>query len=98
MVELTEAATRHLARLRERRGYTGSGGARFVEGGIAVGLTFTDGPRPGDQVLSVDSLPVYLAPGIAERLDDHIIDIGRRNGQPTLYLRLPDSDESPADG
>lgn len=93
MVQLTEAATRHLARLRERRGYTGSGGARFVEGGIAVGLTFADGPRPGDAVLDVDAMPVYLAPGIAERLDDHIIDIGRRNGQPTLFLRLPAADE-----
>jgi Fe-S cluster assembly iron-binding protein IscA len=88
MVQVSDAATEHLIRVRSERGHGEQAGARFVKTEGGVGLTFADGPRPGDRVVKHDGIAIYLEPAVAEKLDDGIIDIGNKNGRAALYLRL----------
>jgi Fe-S cluster assembly iron-binding protein IscA len=45
-----------------------------ADGQPAVGLALATAPEPGDAVVEDASVPVFLAPGVAELLDDKVLD------------------------
>lgn len=45
-----------------------------ADGQPAVGLALTEAPVPGDAVVDDASVPVFLAPEVADLLDDKILD------------------------
>jgi Fe-S cluster assembly iron-binding protein IscA len=93
MLQLTPEATSHLVRVRGERGLGQKTGARFVENGPGVGLTFASRPEPGDRVVEADGIAIYLAPEVADKLDGGTVDVGDKNGKTALYFRLPPRDK-----
>ena len=87
MLQLTTAATKHLVRVRKERGIGPSAGARFVSNGTGVGLTFAPAPEPGDRVVEVPEIPIFVAPQIVDRLSRSQIDVSEKGGKPGLVLR-----------
>lgn len=87
MVQMTPQAVRHLSETRNRRGFSREAGVRFVPHGHAVGLTFSGQPKPGDSVSMSADLPVYVAPEVAEKLQESTIDVVETDGKMKLYLR-----------
>ena len=88
MLHVTQEASKHLARVRNERGHGRSAGARFVQSGTGVGLTFAKAPEPGDRVVEADGITLYLSPEVADKLDGGTIDVGAKGGKTALYLRL----------
>lgn len=95
MVQLTQEATKHLVRVRGERGIDAGAGARFVPSGRGVGLTFAPEPKPGDQVVEVKEIPIYLAPEVAGKLDKTTIDVSEKDGKVGLVMR-PQSGGKPS--
>ncbi|HSL97636.1 MAG TPA: hypothetical protein VK831_03600 [Candidatus Deferrimicrobiaceae bacterium] len=87
MVQLTQEATKHLVRVRGERGIDSGAGARFVPSGKGVGLTFAPEPKPGDQVVEGADIPVYLAPEVADKLEEKTIDVSEKDGKVGLVMR-----------
>jgi len=94
MVQLTQEATKHLVRVRGERGIDPGAGARFVPSGRGVGLTFAPEPKPGDQVVKVPEIPIYLAPEVADKLNQTTIDVSEKDGRVGLVMRPQASDKS----
>ena len=44
------------------------------DGQPAIGLSLASGPEAGDQVVEDTNVPVFLAPDVAELLDDKVLD------------------------
>ncbi|HEX5589813.1 MAG TPA: hypothetical protein VFX65_05950 [Candidatus Limnocylindrales bacterium] len=87
MLQLTPDATSHLVRVRRKRGLDDQNGARFVSRGTGVGLTFTAGPEPGDEVIDQADIAVFVAREVAEALDGSVIDARLEQGRSVLVLR-----------
>lgn len=87
MLQLTSEATRYLLKVRRERGVDDRAGARFVSKGGRVGLTFALAPVAGDRVLNGAEIKVFVAPEIAETLDESIIDARDEDGQTALIMR-----------
>jgi Fe-S cluster assembly iron-binding protein IscA len=95
MVQLTQEATKHLVRVRGERGVDAGAGARFVPSGRGVGLTFAPEPKPGDRVVEVKEIPIYLAPEVADKLDKTTIDVSEKDGKVGLVMR-PHTGDKPS--
>lgn len=87
MVQVTPRAAQHLSETRNQRGINRTAGVRFVPYGFAVGVTFAGQPEPGDNKVTAADLDVYMAPEVAEKLQDSTIDVAESNGKMTLYVR-----------
>ena len=57
-----------------------------ANGQPALGLMLTEAPEPGDEVIEDASVPVYLAPEIAEVLDDKVLDAHLEGDQVAFQL------------
>lgn len=77
MLQVTEQAKEHLAKLRRER-HVNDASARLIPGrsGEGVKLTFSKEPARGDRIVRTDGLELYVAEPIAKRLDRSVIDIG----------------------
>ena len=45
-----------------------------ADGQPSIGLSLVEGPAPGDEVVDDTSVPVFLAPEVADLLDDKVLD------------------------
>jgi Fe-S cluster assembly iron-binding protein IscA len=89
MLQLTEGARLHLRKVRNER-HQDDANARFVASpsGEGVSLSFEKEAQQGDRVVHTDGIDVFVAPAVAERLDQSVIDVGkRRDGKAVLTLR-----------
>jgi Fe-S cluster assembly iron-binding protein IscA len=57
----------------------------------AMGLALAAAPEPGDAVVEDASVPVFLAPEVAELLDDKILDAQVEGGQIAFRLEAQQS-------
>ena len=60
------------------------------EGQQGLELSVTDQPAPDDAVVDAEGTPVYLGSGVAEMLDDKVLDARREGDQVGFTLRTPD--------
>lgn len=92
MLQITPDAATFLSELRRGHDMPDTYGLRvFPEstapGEVSIGLGFTDTPLDGDQVTEQDGLRVFVAPELAEPLDDAEIDVAGENGTPRIVFR-----------
>ena len=92
MLQITRDAASFLAELRRGHDMPDTYGLRvFPEstapGEVSIGLGFTDTPLDGDQVTEQDGLRVFVAPELAEPLDDAEIDVSGEAGTPRIVFR-----------
>jgi Fe-S cluster assembly iron-binding protein IscA len=79
MLELTATAATTLASVRSRSGRPDHFGVRIFQSvtpdaQAAVQFDFVEGPQPGDQVGEAEATPFYVAPEVAQRLDNAVLD------------------------
>ena len=87
MLQITDKAQAHLVRVRRERGIDDHQAARFVGNEEKVRLTFAPGPQPGDQEIGANELRVLVAPEVAARLEQAIIDAKREDDKDLLVIR-----------
>ena len=92
MLQITPDAATFLSELRRDHDMPETYGLRvFPEstapGEVSIGLGFTDDPLDGDQVTEQDGLRVFVAPELAEPLDDAEIDVAGEDGVSRIVFR-----------
>lgn len=92
MLQISDGAVRLLQETRSEQGVPESYGLRVFgrsdqTGGIQVHLTFTEEPEEGDQVIEQAGTELYLAPEVAEPLDNAVLDVADEEAGPELVLR-----------
>lgn len=92
MLQITHGAATFLSELRRGHDVPETYGLRvFPEstapGEVSIGLGFTDTPLEGDHVTERDGLRVFVAPELAEPLEDAEIDVAGENGTPRIVFR-----------
>ncbi len=92
MLQITHDAATFLSELRRGHDMPDTYGLRvFPEstapGEVSIGLGFTDTPLEGDHVTEQDGLRVFVAPELAEPLDDAQIDVAGESGTPRIVFR-----------
>jgi Fe-S cluster assembly iron-binding protein IscA len=95
VLQITHGAATFLSDLRRVNDMPDTYGLRvFPEttapGEVSIGLGFTDTPEEGDHVTERDGLRVFVAPELAEPLDDAEIDVSGDNGTPRIVFRPRD--------
>ena len=92
MLQITRDAATFLSELRRGHDMPDTYGLRvFPEstapGEVSIGLGFTDVPLEGDHVTEQDGLRVFVAPELAEPLEDAEIDVAGEGGTPRIVFR-----------
>ncbi len=92
MLQITRGAATFLSELRRGHEMPDTYGLRvFPEstapGEVSIGLGFTDTPLEGDHVTEQDGLRVFVAPELAQPLDDAQIDVAGEGGTPRIVFR-----------
>jgi Fe-S cluster assembly iron-binding protein IscA len=92
VLQITQGAATFLSELRRGHDMPDTYGLRvFPEstapGEVSIGLGFTDTPREGDQVTEQDGLRIFVAPELAQPLDEAQIDVARKGGTPRIVFR-----------
>ena len=92
MLQITHDAATFLSELRRGHDMPDTYGLRvFPEstapGEVSIGLGFTDTPLEGDHVTEQDGLRVFVAPELAEPLEDAEIDVAGEGGTPRIVFR-----------
>ena len=89
MFEITKAAVDHLRKLRNEKGLDESMGVRFVGNEGRLGLRFRKSPDKDDQVVSQEGIAIYVAPEVADKFEQSIIDARTQGTRRALILRRP---------
>lgn len=89
MMQITDSAQAHLVRVRKERGFDEKQVARFVDNEGRVRLTFAPAAEPGDRELTANEITVLLAPEVAGRLKNGVIDARREDGKDVLVIQRP---------
>jgi Fe-S cluster assembly iron-binding protein IscA len=92
LLQITPDAATFLSELRRGHDMPDTYGLRvFPEstapGEVSIGLGFTDTPLDGDQVTEQDGLRVFVAPELAQPLDDAEIDVAGEDGTSRIVFR-----------
>ena len=92
MLQITPDAATFLSELRRGHDMPDTYGLRVfpestASGKVSIGLGFTDDPLDGDQVTEQDGLRVFVAPELAEPLDDAEIDVAAEDGTSRIVFR-----------
>ncbi len=92
VLQITHGAASLLTELRRGQDVPETYGLRvFPEsnepGEVTIGLGFTDAPAAGDQVTEQDGMKVFVAPELAEPLQDAAIDVTKADGAERLVFR-----------
>lgn len=92
MLQITHGAAALLTELRKGQEVPASYGLRVYpeqveQDQLTIGLGFTDTPAEGDQVTETDGLKVFVAPELAEPLDNTAIDVAQQDGASRLVFR-----------
>ena len=84
MLQVTSQAVQTLNRAREKEGLPENFGVRIFAApdpsanshqASVYGFGFVEGPRDGDAVGQTDGTPYYVAPEVADSLDDVVLDV-----------------------
>jgi Fe-S cluster assembly iron-binding protein IscA len=84
MLQMTSQAAETLNRAREKEGLPESFGVRIFaapdpsansQQASVYGFGFVDGPQEGDAVGRTDETPYYVAPEVADSLNDVVLDV-----------------------
>jgi Fe-S cluster assembly iron-binding protein IscA len=89
MFEITKAAVDHLRKLRREKGLDESMGVRFVGNEGRLGLRFRKSPDKDDRVMAQEGIEIYLAPEVADKFEESIIDARTQGTRRALILRRP---------
>lgn len=87
MIQVTPEAAAHLADVRKARGLDGGDGVRFVPTPGGVGMTFSKQPEPGDSIIVTKEIDVYVAFGLAPKLEGSTIDVDATDDEKRLIVR-----------
>jgi Fe-S cluster assembly iron-binding protein IscA len=92
VLQITHGAATFLSELRRGNDMPDTYGLRvFPEstapGEVSIGLGFTDTPEEGDHVTERDGLRVFVAPELADPLEDAEIDVSGDTGTPRIVFR-----------
>jgi Fe-S cluster assembly iron-binding protein IscA len=79
MLELTATAAATLSDLRSQTGFPDNFGVRIFrsvtpDAQAGVQFDFVEGPEPDDQVGEAEATPFYVAPEVAQPLDNAVLD------------------------
>ena len=91
MLEVTAAAQRYLATLRQARGADHRAAARLVSRRGRLGLAFALKPADDHRVVDGDAIDVHVPRAIDDALSAAVLDIESEHGQPTLVMRPRDT-------
>lgn len=86
MLQLTNDAVSHLARIRRERGQDGTA-VRLVRNNGRLGLTFAAAPEPDDRTIGAGEITVCVPPDVAETLANSTIDVKTEEGKSLLVAR-----------
>ena len=84
MLQVTSQAAETLTRAREKEGLPENFGVRIFaapdpgansQQASVYGFGFVDGPQDGDAVGQTDGTPYYVAPEVADTLNDVVLDV-----------------------
>ena len=84
MLQMTSQAAQTLNRAREKEGLPENFGVRIFAApdpsanshqASVYGFGFVEGPRDGDAVGQTDGTPYYVAPEVADSLNDVVLDV-----------------------
>jgi Fe-S cluster assembly iron-binding protein IscA len=87
MLQLTSRAADHLVQIRRERGVDERASARLVQKEKGVSLTFVMAPRDGDLLAQDTGVRLYVAPEVADTLEQATIDVREEEGKSMLVLR-----------
>jgi hypothetical protein len=87
MLRLTRAARIFIVEYRRELGFDESHAPRFIESGGNVTLIFAERPAPDDVLVAGGSVPIYVAPDVASKLDRATIDARIERDEPILVIR-----------
>ena len=92
MLQITHGAATFLSELRRGNDVPDTYGLRvFPEptgpDEVSIGLGFTDSPVEGDQITEREGLRVFVAPELAEPLENAEIDVAGDGGTPRIVFR-----------
>ncbi|MGH2427845.1 MAG: hypothetical protein ACRDGV_02990 [Candidatus Limnocylindria bacterium] len=98
MLQITNGAAALLTELRRGQDVPDEYGLRiFPEaadaGEVTIGLGFADAPAAGDQVTEQEGMKVFVAPQLAEPLDNAMIDVAQQDGASRLVFK-PQGEET----
>ncbi len=92
MLTITEKAAQKLIETREQTGTPDTYAVRLSvalpegETQPSLALSFAPEAQPGDQVTEQQGLTAYIAPAVAEALDDATLDVSARDGAEQLVV------------
>lgn len=88
MLQVSNNAASTLANVRTQQGFPDSVGIRIsaspsadTETGVAFQLGFAEAPESGDQVSETDGTKVFVAPEVADALDNAVLDTAEDTGK-----------------
>ena len=101
MLQITNGAAALLTEIRRSSDVPEDYGLRIFpeqsgQGDVSVSLGFTDRPVEGDQVTEQQGLRVFIAPELAQPLDQAAIDVTDEDGAERLVFRPQEDNGSPA--
>ncbi len=93
MLTVTASASEAIRQLVDNSGADEAAGIRIAAGeptekGTPLSLAITDGPEPGDEVVSGDG-SVFLEPAVAQALGDTVLDAEVNDGEIAFALVNP---------
>jgi len=99
MLQVTSQAAATLIRAREKEGLPENFGVRIFAApdpstnshqtqSTVYGFGFVDAPKEGDAVGQTDGTPFYVAPEVADSLDDVVLDVAESGN--LVLTRTPD--------
>ena len=100
MLQVTSQAAATLTRAREKEGLPENFGVRIFAApdpstnshptpSTVYGFGFVDAPREGDAVGQTDGTPYYVAPEVADSLEDVVLDVAESGN--LVLTRPPDN-------
>jgi len=92
MLQMTTRAAELLNHIRSSSDIPNEAGVRvYAEEAngheVSIGVGFIDQPVPGDQVSEQAGVKLYVAPEVAEPLENTMIDVAGQNGESLLVFR-----------
>jgi Fe-S cluster assembly iron-binding protein IscA len=99
MLQITHAAVDLLNQIRQNADIPTEAGIRVYPeqtsgDEVSIGIGFTDGPMPGDQVSEQEGMRLFVAPEIAGPLDSTMIDVSKTDGESQLIFCPQDEAKS----
>jgi iron-sulfur cluster assembly protein len=92
MLTITQKATEKLVETRQTAGAPDSYGVRLFAamppagGEPSLALAFVPEAEPGDQVMEQEGMTAYVAPEVAQALEDATIDVSAEDGAERLVV------------